>query len=179
MRFVSTLTCILLSVAASLESVSEEEGSCSAVGSLGTAAKCTESSSGAGRFEPSPNNDSYYQTSLTHDLVSSNDPNCIDQDPDDCQIRALQGHCAKRPAQMLDKCPYSCALCNNHLKEEQQVRTCYGEVQNAKKLETLQHIRQMQEYMIRTVYVNDDAYQHVRVEVRTQSLPKLDLPALF
>lgn len=166
MRVVFALTCILLLIG-SLESVTKEEGSCSAVGSLGTTAECTDSSS---NISLEANNDQE-KTSLTRQgtsLVSSDDPDCIDQDQY-CKIRALQGHCAKRPAQMLHQCPHSCALCNNHLKEERQVRTCYGEVQNARESKTLQHIHEMQEYMIRTVYVDDETYGQVRAEVRAPS----------
>ena len=103
-------------------------------------------------------------------LVSSNDPDCIDQNAHNCQGWALMDACAKRPGKMLVECPYSCGLCNNLLVDNNQVRTCYGKVQNAREPSTLAHIQTMQDYMIRTVYADDDEqYGRVRVQVSNAS----------
>jgi len=97
-------------------------------------------------------------------LLSTDDPSCLDENLDDCEMRALRGDCAKQPERVLRRCPNMCALCNNHNLDEQTVRTCYGEVQEAHEKKTLDLIEKMQDYMINTVYV-DPQYENVRAEV--------------
>jgi hypothetical protein len=100
---------------------------------------------------------------LPRKLISWGDTDCVDEDERDCEMRAFRGDCAKNPSVVLQKCPYSCALCNNH--KGNKVRTCYGDQQIANEAETLKVIQQMQEYMIHSVYVDDKKYGSVRAEV--------------
>jgi hypothetical protein len=173
-------------VVAGCANISEEELVCPAVrlgepSSLENTAECTctVAATGTGTVTPAGNNNQDYPSaalaspSIGHGyqprngLVSSNDPLCMDDDADDCQARALLGVCAKRPVPTLQKCPYSCAVCNNHQRELRTVRTCYGEDQSAREPETFQVIRNMQDYMIRTVFADDERYGKVRAQVRT------------
>jgi hypothetical protein len=100
-------------------------------------------------------------------LVSWGDTDCVDQDERDCEMRAFRGDCAKNPSVVLKKCPSSCALCNNH--KGNKVRTCYGDPQTANEAETLEVIKQMQEYMIHSVYVDDAKYRSVRAECKNRN----------
>jgi hypothetical protein len=96
-------------------------------------------------------------------LVSWGDNECADQDADECTMRAFLGDCAKRPNVFLEKCPFSCALCNNH--QDRKVRICYGKDQTANEKETLEIIRETQNYMIRQVFV-EEKFKSVRNIVR-------------
>lgn len=102
---------------------------------------------------------------LFGDLVSSHHPDCFDKNERDCPMKALLNACAKNPDTMLDECPFSCGLCNNHNLEKGQVKTCYGELQNVNNNEhILNVIRESQRYMTRQVFVNE-TYANIRSSV--------------
>ena len=105
---------------------------------------------------------------------------------------AFQGHCARHVNASLlqqQQCPYSCALCNNYYRsnkdddddddqqqqqQQQQrhkVRIFYGKDQDAAEPETVEHIRSMQEYMVHTVFADNNKsfnYKQVRAECKNR-----------
>jgi hypothetical protein len=73
----------------------------------------------------------------------------------ECDVWAEENECTIDPERMLQLCPKACQLCDNENDSGTYISNCYGEDQHVSRKDTALRVREVEEYMLQQVFVEE------------------------